>query len=187
MVWIRVVRDGQRTTISATDIVPGDVVCLDRGIAHCDMIILQGDNIIVDESALTGEATPVTKEAIDQTKCDATYQQNEHARNTISAGSEILELQKGSTALVLATGPLTSKGELLADVFSFHQQKFHFSDEACVVVLSLLIEVSVLMIIVLMWLREEWVYAYFSGKTPRMMFQETSNVPGSLLALQLCS
>ena len=48
-----------------TNVVPGDVVVLKQGVNYCDMVILSADHIIVDESALTGEATSVVKTEID--------------------------------------------------------------------------------------------------------------------------
>ncbi|MFN2592113.1 MAG: plasma-membrane proton-efflux P-type ATPase [Candidatus Dormibacteria bacterium] len=56
----RVLRDGAWTTLSAADVVPGDVVRIRAGdIAPADLRILHGE-VDVDSSALTGESLPAS-------------------------------------------------------------------------------------------------------------------------------
>ena len=58
----RVLRDGIARTIAAQGIVPGDVVLIAEGTrVPADGILLEGDALEVDESALTGEAAASTK------------------------------------------------------------------------------------------------------------------------------
>ena len=57
----RVKRDGEWVTPSARDLVPGDVIRLRLGdIVPADARLLDGDEIEVDQSALTGESLPAT-------------------------------------------------------------------------------------------------------------------------------
>jgi len=58
----RVLRDGQPTTLAASDVVPGDVLLLASGdhIA-ADARLLEASHLEVDEAALTGESLPVRK------------------------------------------------------------------------------------------------------------------------------
>ncbi len=57
----RVRRDGAWTTPAARDLVPGDVIRLRLGdIVPADVRLLEGDEIEVDQSALTGESLPTT-------------------------------------------------------------------------------------------------------------------------------
>ncbi|WP_209011544.1 plasma-membrane proton-efflux P-type ATPase [Roseibium aggregatum] len=59
----RVLRDGKWQTLPARDLVPGDVVLLRLGnIAPADIMLVKGDYLSADESALTGESLPVEKE-----------------------------------------------------------------------------------------------------------------------------
>ena len=59
-----VLRDGERKSLPASELVPGDVVELQSGDkVPADMRILQLRNLRVDEAALTGESVPVEKEA----------------------------------------------------------------------------------------------------------------------------
>ncbi|XRO77198.1 plasma-membrane proton-efflux P-type ATPase [Methanocaldococcus sp. 10A] len=58
----RVLRDGKWKTILARELVPGDVVRVRIGdIVPADIILVDGDYLVVDESALTGESLPVEK------------------------------------------------------------------------------------------------------------------------------
>ena len=62
----RVKRDGKWITPSASQLVPGDVIRLRLGdIVPADARLLQGDEVSVDQSALTGESLPATKKAGD--------------------------------------------------------------------------------------------------------------------------
>ena len=62
----RVRRDGQWTTRPARDLVPGDVVHLRLGdIVPADSRLLAGDEISLDQSALTGESLPATRKSGD--------------------------------------------------------------------------------------------------------------------------
>ena len=39
--------------IPQSDLVPGDVVVLTKGITYADMVVITANNVLVDESALT--------------------------------------------------------------------------------------------------------------------------------------
>jgi H+-transporting ATPase len=59
---IIVMRDGAFKTIPARALVPGDVIKLRIGnIVPADVQLLQGDYLLIDQSALTGESLPVSK------------------------------------------------------------------------------------------------------------------------------
>jgi len=58
----RVKRDGKWTTPEARELVPGDVIRLRLGdIVPADARLLAGDEVEVDQSALTGESLPATR------------------------------------------------------------------------------------------------------------------------------
>ncbi|MGA7670141.1 MAG: HAD-IC family P-type ATPase, partial [Nitrolancea sp.] len=64
-----ITRDGVRQTISATELVPGDIILIDEGDAiPADARLLQSTSLHIVEASLTGESFPVSKriEPIDQ-------------------------------------------------------------------------------------------------------------------------
>ena len=62
----RVKRDGQWVTPAARDLVAGDVIRLRLGdIVPADARLLDGDEVSVDQSALTGESLPATRKSGD--------------------------------------------------------------------------------------------------------------------------
>jgi Ca2+-transporting ATPase len=59
-----VIRDGVEQRIAGRDVVLGDVVILREGdCVPADAMILYGENLLIDESLLTGESVPVSKMA----------------------------------------------------------------------------------------------------------------------------
>jgi H+-transporting ATPase len=60
----RVKRDGKWINPAARELVPGDVIRLKLGdIVPADARLLEGDEVTVDQSALTGESMPTTRKA----------------------------------------------------------------------------------------------------------------------------
>ncbi|WP_459128645.1 calcium-translocating P-type ATPase, PMCA-type [Guggenheimella bovis] len=58
-----VLRDGKQTKVLTSEIVPGDIVFLEAGnVIPADGRLISSMNFQVDESALTGESTPVEKD-----------------------------------------------------------------------------------------------------------------------------
>jgi magnesium-transporting ATPase (P-type) len=57
-------RDGRRIVIPASEVVPGDVLLLEAGDrVAADGLLIRARNISIDESILTGESVPVSKES----------------------------------------------------------------------------------------------------------------------------
>jgi Ca2+-transporting ATPase len=96
VVW----RDGRRQVIPSEEIVPGDLVFVREGdVVPADGLLVQGHHLVVDESALTGESQPITKDT--------------------SGSGEERELFAGTTILsghglmrVTQTGPETRFGRI---------------------------------------------------------------------------
>ncbi len=58
-------RNSQNISISAQDIVPGDIVIFEGGdVISADMRVIDASDLQADESALTGESIPVTKKSL---------------------------------------------------------------------------------------------------------------------------
>ena len=59
-----VLRDGDFKTIAAKELVPGDVIKLKIGdIIPADVMLMDGDYVLIDQAALTGESLPVNKKS----------------------------------------------------------------------------------------------------------------------------
>ncbi len=104
----RVVRDGQLRTVSAIDLVPGDVVAVEAGdILPADGRILRSATLETQEAALTGESAPIPKDAkaIDAVDVGLGDQTNMLFQNT--------SVTRGTGALVVtATGMQTQMGQI---------------------------------------------------------------------------
>jgi magnesium-transporting ATPase (P-type) len=59
----KVVRDGEEMEVESENVVPGDIIILASGArVPADARLLKADGLVIDESALTGESEPVTKQ-----------------------------------------------------------------------------------------------------------------------------
>jgi Ca2+-transporting ATPase len=60
----RVLRDGRETIIPAREVVPGDILVLESGdLVPADARLIESIEVKADEAVLTGESTPVNKDA----------------------------------------------------------------------------------------------------------------------------
>jgi Ca2+-transporting ATPase len=106
----RVRRDNEVKVIPAGDVVVGDVLELEAGDAvAADGRLLQTINLLVEESALTGESVPVEKDARAVVADDATLADR---ATMLFVGTSIVRGK--ARAVVVATGPRTELGHLSA-------------------------------------------------------------------------
>lgn len=103
----KVIRDGMVSVISSTELVPGDVILLEEGDrVPADCRIVEQLNLKIDESALTGESTPVAKsERV--LKADAPVAERQ---NMAFSGTTVV--YGHCKALVVATGMETEFGRI---------------------------------------------------------------------------
>ncbi len=107
-------RDGEVREIPAEEVVPGDVIWLESGNrVPADLRLLTARGLEIDESLLTGESLPVTK--------DPNWQGPENApvgdRANMSFAGSIVTRGR-SKGIVVATGTATNVGQLALDVIS---------------------------------------------------------------------
>ena len=155
-----VLRDGQFKEIDQIDLVPGDTVKLEPGLTYCDMLLLTGE-AIVDESALTGEATPQAKSPVD-IRSTETYDAKLHKKKFISAGTKILECDD-ALAVVKSTASYTMKGELIREIISFRQYTPKLETQLPMVVATLVGWSTVLFFLVYFNSSDEPVIAWTLG------------------------
>ena len=116
--WATVRREGKVRKIEAEHLVPGDVVSLEAGdMVAADMRITECSRLEVNESALTGESLPVTKNA-DAIAADTILAER---TDMLYKGTS---LARGSaTAIVVATGLKTEFGIISSLVMTTHDEE----------------------------------------------------------------
>lgn len=83
----RVLRDNKWLGVTAREIVPGDVIRLRLGdIIPADVKLIDGDYLLVDESALTGESLPVEKHVLDVAYSGSVIRQGEMDALVVATG-----------------------------------------------------------------------------------------------------
>lgn len=105
---IIVVRDGKDIEIPSRNLVPGDIVIIEAGtIIPADIRFIAADELMVDESALTGESIAVRKQC---GPLDAPAESMTQASNTGFSGSMVI-VGHGK-GIVIETGPRALQGSI---------------------------------------------------------------------------
>ena len=125
--FISVKRSGQQINISVEKVLVGDIMMIIEGMAlAADGILLEGNNITTDESAMTGETDMIEKDVYDIciVDRDKIYKENPGLRDKIPENyhhkikSPILssgtQIASGSGIMVvIAVGPNSQSGKIL--------------------------------------------------------------------------
>jgi Ca2+-transporting ATPase len=107
----QVLRDGQRVSVPARELVPGDIVFLETGnYVPADLRLIEAVNLRVEEAALTGESVPVQKNASVLLDKDASLGDR---KNTVFMGT-VINYGRGR-GVVVSTGMATQLG-MIADM-----------------------------------------------------------------------
>lgn len=126
----RVMRDGRWDEVSARELVPGDVIRVRPGdVIPADVSLFEGDYLLVDESALTGESLPVEK----------------HESDVAYSGSVIG--QGEMDAVVVATGMKTYFGKA-ARLVAETSVESHFQ-KAVIMIGDYLIAIAIVLVAVI--------------------------------------
>ncbi|MGM0589474.1 MAG: cation-translocating P-type ATPase [Bacteroidota bacterium] len=117
-VTTRVKREGQIREIDAKELVPGDIVVLEGGdVLTADMRILEASKLQADESTLTGESMPISKQ-IKPVDADTVLAERS---NMLYKGTAVT---RGSgLAVVTATGMHTELGNISSLVEEAEQER----------------------------------------------------------------
>ncbi|MCK9574327.1 MAG: HAD-IC family P-type ATPase, partial [Candidatus Omnitrophica bacterium] len=96
----RALRDGKWVEVSAQELVPGDVIRIRLGdIIPADIKLIEGEYLLVDQSALTGESLPVEKHLSDIGYSASIVKQGEMDAVVVGTG---LNTYFGKTAKLVA-------------------------------------------------------------------------------------
>jgi len=104
----KVIRNGNITSISSKEIVPGDIVVLEAGdYVPADLRLFESVNLKIDESALTGESVAVQKDVKELIETDAALGD----RLNLGFMSTIVTYGRGK-GIVIGTGMDTEMGHI---------------------------------------------------------------------------
>ncbi|MBT8230242.1 MAG: cation-transporting P-type ATPase, partial [Bacteroidia bacterium] len=103
----RVLREGQLKELEAGQLVPGDIIFMEAGdVVPADCRLIEENNLAVNEAALTGESTPISKRT-DVLKEDTVLA---NLKNLVFKGTIVT--RGNTTAIVYATGKNTQLGKI---------------------------------------------------------------------------
>jgi len=116
---VTVFRAGEKITIDAQELVPGDIVLLTRGMtAPADMRVLESHALMLDESILHGESATKLKIAKQLQQQDIALTEQD---NIVFAGTHITN--GSGLGLVYATGLHSELGKISATLKTLSRQK----------------------------------------------------------------
>jgi len=108
----KVLRDGKEEIIDAENLVPGDIILIEEGDkVPADARLIEVINLEMDESALTGESTPVSKELVVLKKEKVVVSE---LRNMIFMNTSVSRGR--ATAVIIGTGMSTEIGKIAKSI-----------------------------------------------------------------------
>ncbi len=114
----KVVREGRIEVIDPEDLVPGDIIILEEGdVVPADARLIRAENLLVDESILTGESFPVEKDP-SWVGEGSVFER----KNVVYEGTKVLRGR--AVAVVYATGKSTELGRIAATLGREEQDLF---------------------------------------------------------------
>uniref|UniRef100_A0A6P7G008 Cation-transporting ATPase n=1 Tax=Diabrotica virgifera virgifera TaxID=50390 RepID=A0A6P7G008_DIAVI len=119
--------------VPTTELVPGDLVIIppEGCEMQCDAVLLTG-TCVVNESMLTGESVPITKTPLPED--NFRFQLNENVNHTLFCGTKIIQTKSKENervfAVVIRTGYLTTKGELVRSILYPPPADFKFETDS---------------------------------------------------------
>lgn len=157
-----VFRDKKWTKINSLDLLPGDIISIDRSkdegdVVPCDVLLL-GGSVVVNEAMLTGESVPLMKEALSPQTEDEFAEtlsiKDKHKMSVLFGGTRVLTVGEGGISqavpkskppdggcvcYVLRTGFGSSQGELMTTILYSTETVSANSWEAALFILFLLV------------------------------------------------
>ena len=157
----QVLRDGQRVSLPAEDLVPGDVVLLEAGDrVAADLRLLQAHSLRIDEALLTGESVAAEK-TTEPVAADSAL-----GDRRCLAFSGTLVATGSARGLVVATGAATELGHistLIGEVQTLRTPLIERMDRFARQLTVFILAVSVLVLLLAVWLHgTDWTEAFLA-------------------------
>ncbi|CAH8670886.1 unnamed protein product [Schistosoma haematobium] len=121
--------------VDSTELVPGDLIAIPSSgcLMQCDAVLLTG-NCIVNESSLTGESLPITKIPLPNGQYEnTTFDFRSCPRHILFSGTSVTQtrgdINKRVLDVVIRTGFMTTKGELVRSIMFPKPMKFKFTQD----------------------------------------------------------
>lgn len=121
--YVRVIRDDDDQRVEVRSLVPGDIVLIGEGERiPADCLLVGGDVLSVDESALTGESAPVAKR---RAEAEETFDEPVHpgALSSPFLFSGTLNVRGQAVLRVCRTGPRSSLGRIGASLAQLEEEQ----------------------------------------------------------------
>ena len=114
----KVIRDGKQKEVSASTVVPGDIVVLETGdIIPADIRLIESSNLKIEEASLTGESVPVEKNAKEAIEGSAGIGD----RHNMGYSSTIVAYGRGK-GVAVETGAKTEIGHIATTIQSYGEE-----------------------------------------------------------------
>ncbi len=115
---ITVIRDGRPTRVRGAEVVKGDVFLLEKGdIVPCDARLIASNELVIDESALTGESEGVRKNSEAEVLPSAPISD---ALNSVFTSTSVISGR--GRAIAVKTGKDTCVGEIAEMISTVNEQ-----------------------------------------------------------------
>lgn len=164
-----VLRDGRQQRIAGCDVVRGDIIFLTEGDrVPADAILFTSQSMMVDESLLSGESVPVTKQA-SAVATDQVAPPGGDAQPFLYSGS--LVVQGKGQARVVATAERTALGRIGQALFVLEEETSQVQDETARAVKVVALSSIALVILLALWYavtRGDWLNGILAGLTLAM-------------------
>ncbi len=163
-----VIRDGEQKRIPGREVVTGDILILSEGDrVPADSLLLTCNNLMVDESLLTGESVPVRKVAWNGKEHD--YRPGGDDLPFVYSGTLVIQGQ--AFAEVKRTGSKTEMGKIGVSIQKVERSETRLKKEVNHIVRNFALVglgLSILIIIVYGLTRLDWIQGFLAGITLAM-------------------
>ncbi len=164
-----VIRDGQRTIIAGREVVREDIIIVNEGDrVAADATLISSQELLLDESLLTGESIPVQKSVLNKllSESNLPFQSPLGIKNSPFIFAGTLVVRGTGQALVNATGARTEMGKIGHSLNTIKTEQPNLQLQIKSFVLTFAIVgaiVGILAVVLFGYLRGDWLQALLGG------------------------